>query len=303
MRMQSATLRKQREKYTGLLFMLPWIFGFLVFIAYPLIYSFWLSFTNYRLFGTDEFIGFGNYINMVSADSRFSDSVSVTLSYVFISVPLQLVFALSLALLLNRDLRGITLHRAIYYIPSLLGDSVAIAMMWRLIFGSAGLFNQILLGIGVDAVEGLSWYSDPRVNLFTLIALRVWQFGSPMIIFLAALKQIPLSLYESARIDGASAVTQFWKITLPFLTPVLLFNSVMQTNSAFKTFAPAFILSNGTGGRLNSLLFYTLEIYRVGFVEGRMGYASGLAWLLVLTIAAVSGLVFWSSKRWVYYNE
>jgi len=283
--------------------MLPWIFGFLVFIAYPLIYSFWLSFTNYRLFGTSDFIGFSNYINMISSDSRFSDAVSVTLRYVFISVPLQLIFALSLAMLLNRDLRGITLHRAIYYIPSLLGDSVAIAMMWRLIFGSEGLFNKILLSIGVEAVEGLSWYSDPSVNLLTLIALRVWQFGSPMIIFLAALKQIPISLYESARIDGARMISQFWRITLPFLTPVLLFNLVMQINSAFKTFAPAFILSNGTGGRLNSLLFYTLQIYRVGFVEGRMGYASGLAWLLVITIAAVSSIVFISSKKWVYYNE
>jgi len=303
--MNSTTFKPKRRKqyYTALLFMVPWIIGFLVFIGYPLVYSFWLSFTDFRLFRDPNFIGLRNYVNMFTVDSSFRDAVSVTLRYVFISVPFQLFFALLLALLLNRKIVGITIFRAIFYIPSLLGGSVAIAMLWRLVFGAEGLFNQVLLTLGVQAVEGLSWYSDPNVNLWTLIALRVWQFGSPMIIFLAALKQIPESLYESARIDGAGAVAQFRKITVPFLTPIILFNAVMQLNSAFQTFSPAFIISNGTGGRLNSLLFYTLHLYRVGFVESRMGYASGLAWLLVVTIGTVSFFVFWSSNRWVYYNE
>lgn len=295
--------KKRREYYTALLFMVPWILGFIIFTGYPLAYSLFLSFTKFNLFSTPEFVGFRNYINIFMKDKVFVKSVSVTVKYVIFSVPLQLVLALLLAILLNRKIIGIGLFRGIFYIPSLLGGCVAIAILWRIIFNSEGLFNQLLMAAGIDAVEGLSWYSNPKVNIWTLIALRIWQFGSPMIIFLASLKQIPSMLYESARIDGASMFTQFNKITLPFLSPIILFNLIMQMNSAFQTFSPAYIISGGTGGHLNSLLFYTLYLYRSGFIDSRMGYASSLAWILVLTISIISFLVFRSSNKWVFYNE
>lgn len=224
----------------------------------------------------------------------------VTIRYVFMGVPLQLMFALMIALLLNKGMKGLGFYRAMYYVPSLLGGSVAISVLWRQLFGGQGLVNQLLAVIGV---QGQNWIGSPDYALYTLIILVIWQFGSPMIIFLAGLKQIPTELYEASEMDGASKRIQFFKITLPMMSPIILFNLIMQIISAFQAFTPAYIVSNGSGGPLNSTMFYTLLLYRRGFTEFNMGFASAMAWFLLVAIATATGIVFATSKKWVFYQE
>jgi multiple sugar transport system permease protein len=224
----------------------------------------------------------------------------VTFLYVALAVPLKLAFALMVAMILNKGIRGLPLYRAMFYLPSLLGASVAIAVLWRRLFAGDGLLNQALLLFGI---HGPSWISNPDTSIYTLVALSVWQFGSPMIIFLAGLRQIPRDVYEAAEIDGAGRRQQFLRITLPLLTPVIFFNGVVQTIDAFKAFTPAFIISGGTGGPIDSTLFYTLYLYQEAFAYFRMGYASALAWILVVIIAAFTAFAFLSSRYWVHYND
>jgi multiple sugar transport system permease protein len=237
---------------------------------------------------------------MFTEDQRFRNALSVTFWYVALSVPLELIFALGIAMVLDKGLRGLTLYRALFYIPSLLGGSVAIAVLWRQIFGYDGLVNEGLALIGID---GPSWISNPHTSLYTLVILRVWQFGSPMIIFLAGLRQIPQELYEAAAIDGAGPFAKFFKITLPLLAPVVFFNLVLQTINAFKAFTPAFIVSAGTGGPIDSTLFYTLYLYQEAFGYFRMGYASAMAWVLLVVVGLFTGLAFLTSRFWVYYGD
>jgi len=201
---------------------------------------------------------------------------------------------------LNRGIAGLPFYRALFYLPSLLGASVAIAVLWRQLFAKDGLVNAAL---GLFGVQGPSWISDPNYSLYTLVLLSVWQFGSPMIIFLAGLRQIPTDVYEAASIDGANRTQRFFKITLPLLTPVVFFNGVVQTIEAFKAFTPAFIISEGTGGPIDSTLFYTLYLYQEGFAYFRMGYASALAWILLVIIACFTAFSFLTSRYWVHYNE
>jgi multiple sugar transport system permease protein len=188
----------------------------------------------------------------------------------------------------------------VFYLPSLLGGSVAIAILWRQIFGNEGLINQILSWFGI---EGAGWISDPRFALGTLIVLNVWTFGSPMIIFLAGLRQIPASLYEAAAIDGAGRIRQFRSITVPLLTPIIFFNLVLQIIYAFQSFTQAFVVSGGNGGPVDSTLFYTLYLYKEGFTNLNMGYASAMAWLLVVIVGGLTGLNFFLSKYWVFYDD
>lgn len=223
----------------------------------------------------------------------------VTLLYVCLSVPFKLGFALAIALVLNRGIAGLSVYRALFYLPSLLGASVAIATLWRQVFSGDGLLNRVLLAFGM---HGPSFISDPDYAIYTLVALSVWQFGSPMIIFLAGLRQIPQEIYEAASLDGARSWTRFWRITLPMLSPVLFFNIVVQTIDAFKAFTPAFIISSGTGGPINATLFYTLYLYQEAFGYFRMGYAAALAWLLVVAIVAATALAFMAGRRWVHYE-
>jgi multiple sugar transport system permease protein len=225
----------------------------------------------------------------------------VTIRYVVLSVPLKLAFALALAMLLDRGLRGLAFYRSVLYLPSLLGGSVAIAVLWKQIFGYDGLINTALYDL--FGIDGPSWISNPDYALETLVALRVWQFGSPMVIFLAGLRQIPTELYEAAAIDGANAWQKFWRVTLPLLAPVVFFNLVLQTIDAFKAFTPAFIISGGTGGPVDSTLFYTLYLYQEGFGYFRMGYASALAWVLVLIIGTFTAAAFMTSRYWVHYED
>jgi len=288
-----------KRNWAGYFFITPWLLGLILFTAIPIAASLYLSFTDYNLLQPPKNFGLQNYLGMLK-DSIYLASVGVTLKYVFIGVPLQLSMALGVALLLNRGLRGLEVYRAIYYIPSLLGGSVAIAVLWRQLFGGNGLVNGLLASIGI---KGMNWISDPRTALYTLIILAVWQFGSSMVIFLAGLKQIPMEYYESSRIDGAGIVRQFLSITFPILTPVIFFNLVMQTIGAFQAFTSAYIISDGSGGPLNSTNFYTLYLYQQGFNYFHMGYASAMAWVLLAAIAFVTALLFISSGRWVFYLE
>ncbi len=260
----------------------------------------YLSFTDFDLLTPANWIGTANYERMFTNDRYFAASMRVTMFFVLFSVPLKLAFALGIALLLNRGMRGLPLYRALFYLPSLLGASVAIAILWRTIFAKDGLVNDFL---SIFGIQGPSWISNPSTSLWTLIILSIWQFGSPMIIFLAGLRQIPQDMYEAASLDGANRWRQFWKITLPLLTPVVFFNAIIQTIEAFKSFTPAFIISGGSGGPINSTLFYTLYLYNEAFAFFRMGYASALAWFLLFLIACFTAFSFLTSKYWVHYDD
>jgi multiple sugar transport system permease protein len=220
--------------------------------------------------------------------------------YVLVSVPLVVAVALVIAAVLSGGRRGLAAYRTAYYLPSLLGGSVAVSIMWRQIFGDDGLVNRVLRLAGI---VGPSWISTPEYAIYTLILLHVWQFGSPMLIFLAGLKQIPRELLEAAAVDGAGPVRRFVKVTLPLLTPLIFFNLVLEIVNSFKAFTPAFIISGGSGGPADSTLFYTLYLYQEGFTNFRMGYASAMAWALLIVIAAATAGMFATSRYWVHYTD
>jgi multiple sugar transport system permease protein len=296
-----AVRRSLRRNAPAYLFLLPWLIGFFGLTLGPALASLYLSFTNYDLIRSPDWVGAANYVRIATDDPKFAASMQVTFIYVLLSVPLKLIFALLVALAFNRGLKGLPVYRAIFYLPSLLGSSVAIAVLWRQLFASDGLVNLVLWQ--AFGIEGPSWISNPDYSLYTLVVLAVWQFGSPMIIFLAGLRQIPTDMYEAAEIDGASKTRQFFRITLPLLTPVIFFNAVIQTIDAFKAFTPAFIISEGTGGPINSTLFYTLYLYQEAFGFLRMGYASALAWILVAIVALFTAFSFLSARYWVHYDD
>lgn len=286
-------------------FLLPWFIGFFVLTVYPMAMSLYLSFTNYNISQPDstQWIGLGNYIRMFTQDPKFYKSLQVTLIYVFVSVPLKLVFALLVALLMNQKIRFVGLYRAVYYIPTLLGGSVAIAVLWKKLFAKDGIINMLIssvFGISMNDLPG--WISNPKYALGTLILLAVWQFGSSMIIFLASLKQVPQDYYDAADIDGANKLQRFRYVTLPQLTPVILFNLIMQMISAFQAFTQAYIISGGKGDPVNSTLFYTLHLYNEGFYYREMGYASAMAWILLIIIAVFTIIIFKTSDSWVSYG-
>jgi len=279
------------------MFLAPWLIGFFGLTLIPMVASLYLSFTNYDIFSSPRWIGLQNYQTMLFNDGRYWKSVRSTFYYVFTAIPLRLAFALGIAMLLNTGFRLMGLYRAIFYVPSIIGGSVAVALMWRQIFGATGLLNQ---GLALLGLEGLNWLGNPRTGIWTLIVLAVWQFGSPMLIFLAGLKQIPQELYEAASIDGANGWRKFLRITLPLLSPVILFNLVMQIISGFMVFTQAFVVTNG--GPLDTTRFYSLYLYDQAFKNFRMGYASAMAWVLLLIIAFFTALAFRSSAMWVHYE-
>jgi len=316
---KSKVKRYLKKNSSAYIFLAPWLLGFFVLTVYPMIYSLWLGFTNYNFSqpNSTEWIGIGNYVKMfgplfgiseftasngelIRIDPYFIKALTVTLNYVFISVPLKLIAALFLAMLMNQKIRGVSIYRAIYYIPTLLGGSVAIAVLWRKLFEKDGLVNLFLGLLGF--VDLPSWITNPRYALGPLILLTVWQFGSSMIIFLAGLKQIPQEYYDAASVDGANPVRQFFSITIPLLSPVIFFNLVMQIIYAFQSFTQAYIIGGGRGGVLNSTLFYTLHLYIQGWTYREMGYASAMAWVLLLIIGGITFVVFKSSNLWLSYG-
>jgi multiple sugar transport system permease protein len=288
-----------RQGRAAHVFLIPWQLGLVLVTAVPLLASLYLAFTNYDILNPPQFTGLENFQRMLH-DDQFWASVKVTLLYVLISVPVQLGFALLLALILDRGLSGLAFYRSAFYLPSLLGTSVAVAILWREIFGDDGLINKALALVGI---HGESWLQNPNTALATLIVLNVWTFGSPMVIFLAGLRQIPEELYEAAKVDGANMWRQFTHVTAPLLTPIIFFNLILQTIGAFQTFTQAHVISGGTGGPANSTLFYTLYIYQQGFVSFDMGYASALAWVLMAAIAVITAIHFLLSKYWVFYGD
>ncbi|GIQ63808.1 sugar ABC transporter permease [Paenibacillus cisolokensis] len=288
------------HNFTAYLFLLPWLIGFFCLTLGPMLGSLYFSFTRYNLLSPPEWIGFSNFVNIFTEDPTFQNSISLTFQYVFLSVPLRLAFALLIAMMLNKGIRALGLYRTVYYIPSLLGGSVAIAIVWRQIFDGEGLVNKFL---GLIGIEGPSWISHPDYIIYTIVSLSVWQFGSAMVIFLAGLKQIPADLYEAAQVDGAGKVRQFFRITLPMLTPVLFFNLVMSIINSFQAFTPAYVIGDGRGGPLDATMFYTLYLYLKGFSFFDMGYASALAWIMLLIIGALTAVLFVTSKFWVFYGD
>lgn len=281
------------------LFLLPWFVGLVLITAGPMIASLYLSFTDYSLLQPPQWTGLENYTRLFD-DPRLLNALKVTFTYVFISVPLQLAAALALALVLDRGLRGLAIYRSIYYLPSLLGGSVAIALLWRQVFGADGLVNGFLSLFGI---QGEGWVSHPDYALGTLMILNIWTFGAPMIIFLAGLRQIPQMYYEAASIDGAGKWRQFRSVTIPLLTPIIFFNLVLQVINAFQSFTQAYVVSGGTGGPADSTMFYTLYLYQKGFASLDMGYASAMAWLLLAIVAGMTAVNFLASKYWVFYND
>jgi len=295
-------LKRQRSDKQAYLFLLPWFIGTISFFIIPMIYSLFISFTNYNM-AKMELIGLRNYIEMFTNDRRFLNACRVTLKYVLVAVPIRLLVSLGIAMLLKSDMKFLRLYRALYYIPSLLGGSVAISLLWSQVFGSKGIFNQLLAALGINGAGRISWVSNPNTSVYTLIVLLVWQFGSSMIVFLAGIKQVPKELYEASAIDGAGPVQAFARITLPMIMPIIQFNLIMEIINAFQAFTPAFIISNGKGGALDSMLFYTLYMYIKGFNQFQMGYSSAMAWVLLFAIAIVTSVVYVLSNRYANYER
>jgi multiple sugar transport system permease protein len=292
---------KWREGVAGYVFLSPFLLGLMGITAIPMLYSLYLSFTNYELLALEwDWIGFENYVDLFTSDPQFWHAVQVTVTFALVAVPLKLLAALGIAMLLNRERRGTGLFRGLFYLPSLLGGSVAIAIIWRAMFSGDGAFNNLLSFFGI---EGKPWVNDPDWALETLILLAIWQFGAPMVIFLAGLKQVPQELYEAAEVDGAGAWRRFRHITLPMLSPVIFFNLVLETINGFQGFTSAFVLSDGTGGPVDSTLMYTLQLYVKGFTEYKMAYASAMAWVFLLSIGLLTVLLFTTGRMWVHYAD
>ncbi|MDG5786913.1 sugar ABC transporter permease [Evansella sp. AB-P1] len=294
--------RKKRRRKNNLIavsFLSPWLLGFFGFVLGPMLYSLYLSFTSYSMLTAPSWVGLDNYIRIFTNDNLFWLSLRVTLLFVVVATPLRLAFALTVAIIMNTGHKGSGFYTLIYYVPSIIGGSVAIAVIWRQIWGRDGALNEILGWFGFEA--NYNWFSHPDFAIWVLIFLIVWQFGSPMVIFLAGLRQIPQELYEAASVDGANKIHKFFKITMPLITPVLFFNLIFQMINSFMTFTQAFLVTEG--GPINRTLFYALYLYREAFTNFRMGYASALAWILLIVIGTCTWLVFKSSKKWVYYES
>ncbi len=278
----------------GYIFSFPFLFGFFAFTLIPVLVSVYYSMTNYKLGQSPVFIGLENYKNLFS-DDRFLNSVKVTLIYVITSVPSKLIFALFIAYLLTQKHSGVTFYRSLYYVPSLIGGSIAVALVWKTIFSRKGLANTILASFGFPK---LSWLGEPHLAMGILVLMSVWQFGSSMIIFAAGLKEISPTYYEAAEIDGANKWQRFTAITLPCLSPIILYNLIMQTITAFMAFTQAFVITQG--GPNDSTNFYALYVYNHAFKWSNMGYASAMSWVMLALISIITFLLFKTSKFWVF---
>lgn len=284
------------DNAVGYVFAAPFILGFLAFTLIPMGMSLYYSFTNFNLRHDPVWIGLENYVRLFN-DARFINSILVTLRFVFVSVPLRLAFGLLVAYLLTRKAKGVSFYRALYYLPTLIGGSIAVAIVWRELFSRHGAINVMLQGLGM---EGVNWFGDPSMAMIPLITMSIWQFGSSMIIFAAGLKEIPGELYEAATVDGANKLQLFFKITLPCLSPVILYNLIMQTISAFMSFTQAFVITGG--GPNDATNFFALYVYNHAFNFFNMGYASAMSWVMVVIIGAVTALILKTSKFWIHQN-
>ena len=295
--------RKKTVNYWPYAMLAPWIIGFTLFKVYPIAVSFWNSLFEYTSFSMilgepPEFIGLANYIKIFTDDPTFNRSIVATLKYVLFGTPCVLIAAFVVAFVLNFKLKGVNFFRTAYYIPSILGGNVAVSILWTMLFNVNGPVNMVLGAFGAQPVN---WIKDPTFAVVTLIVLKTWQFGSTMLIFLSALQNVSASLYEAASLDGAGKTRQLFSITLPIITPMLLFNAVNVLVKAFQEFNSAYLITKG--GPNHSTYFLNVYIYDQAFIGGNYGYASALTWVLLAIIGILTALVFSSSKYWVYYND
>ncbi len=290
---------RRKEELQGFVFILPWIFGFIVFTAGPMLFSLYASFTNYDVTSRIDFIGVANYSRLFTLDQLFWTSIYNTVYYVLLSVPLNTVFGVLLAVLLNQGIPGMRVFRTVYYLPSVL-SGVAVYFLWmQLLSPSSGLINILL---GFVGIQGPAWLFDPDWTKPALILMNLWGVGGGMLLYLANLQGISPALYEAAQIDGASALQRFRTITIPMITPVIFFNLVTGLIGAFQVFQEAYVMSPDKGGPMNSLLFYNLYMWKQAFEQFNMGYAAAMAWLLFAVVMVITMLNLKLAKRWVYYE-
>lgn len=296
--MNAKQARRFKEYSLGYMFIMPWLAGFLAFMLWPFIYSFYLALTDYRFSADYSFVGLGNFAELFASDERFHKSLWVTTKLVLLAVPLKLAFSLGIAILLNKGISGLSFYRTVYYLPSIIGGSVAVAIMWVQIFGRGGLINVLLQPFGI---AGKDWIFNPDSALYTIVVLMVWQFGSTMLIFLAGLKQVPKEMYEAVSLDGAGRWQQFRHITLPFISPVIFFNLIMQTIQTFQTFTQGYVITKG--GPVDETLFLVIYIYQQAFSSLKMGYAQAISWVLLGMIGVATVIHFIASRYWVHYED
>lgn len=293
---KSKSIRKR--EYQGYLYILPWLLGFTILQLYPFIQSFYYSLTNYSIMASPKWVGIQNYVTLLTNDREFWNSFTVTWIYTLYTVPGKIIMALIIALLMNRNMKGINTLRTIYYIPSLFGGSVAICILWRLMFMDDGIINALLSAFGLPHVQ---WLGNTKTALPTICMLEIWQFGSSMVMLLAALKNVPQDLYEAAELDGAGAVAKFVHVTLPQISPIIFFNVIMQTINALQAFTNAFVITKG--GPLKSTYLLGMKLYQEAFSYYKMGYASAISWIIFGAIMVVTLLLFRFSSGVVYYSD
>ena len=291
-------LSKLEQGYMGFILILPWLIGFCIFKLYPFVSSLVYSFTDYDLFkGVQNVVGFQNYIDAFTKPKNVK-ALQVTFTYAFMTVPLKLIFALFIAYILNFKITGVGLFRTAYYVPSILGGSVAIAVLWKALFKNDGVINTILAMLGFESINFLA---DKNWALFIICLLRVWQFGSAMVLFLAALKGVPEDLYEAASIDGATKGRQFLSITIPLISPVIFYNLVTQLVQAFQEFNGPYIITNG--GPRNATTLISVIVYNTAFKDYKVGMSSAMAWVMFVIVMVLTVIAFVSQKKWVYYSD
>ena len=295
------TKRESREARAGWLFISPWLIGFLCLTGGPLLFSLYASFTNYNMTSRMDFIGLSNYIRMFTKDPVFWKSLGNTLYYVALAVPSSCICAIFLATLLNQTVKGTPLFRMLFYLPTVL-YGVAVYQLWmQLLAPQSGLINSVLRLVGI---EGPSWLSDPAWTKPSLVMMRVWALGTSMLLYLSSMNSVSKDLYEAADIDGASFLQKFRKITLPQISPIIFFDIITNMTGAFQVFQEALVMSkNGKGDPAGSLLFYNLHIYQEAFTHYDMGYASAMAWFLLLIVMTITVINLVASKYWVHTEE
>ncbi|HEY9575932.1 MAG TPA: sugar ABC transporter permease [Lachnospiraceae bacterium] len=287
------------ESTSGFVFSLPFTIGFVMFLLVPMLMSLYYSFCEYNILTPAKFTGLNNYIKIFTNDKTFLNSLKATFYFAFVSVPLKLIFALIVALILEKNSRMSGFYRAAYYLPSIIGGSVAVAVLWKRMFAVDGTINSLLQLMGIECHK--AWLGDTKTAIWTLIILTVWQFGSSMLVFLASLKQIPAELYEAAKVDGSGKINSFFKLTLPLLTPTIFFNLVMQMISGFLAFTQSLIITQGKP--MDTTLFYAVYMYQQSFQFGNAGYGAAMAWLMLIIIGLFTLVLFKTKKYWVYNAE
>lgn len=289
---------KRQETFWGYFFIMPFIIGLVVFTIIPFFSSLYLAFTEYNILTPPKWTGLQNFKRMFFEDKYFWTSFWVTFKFALIQVPIKLLVSLGVALILSKNSKAIPIYRAAFYIPSLMGGSVAVALTWKQLFAINGAVNKITAVFGMAPVK---WLANPNTALGVLIGLGVWQFGSSMLIFLAALKNVPQSYHEAAIVDGAGPVRRFFKIVLPMITPIFFFNLINQTIGAFQAFNSSYLITQGKP--LNTTLYYGVHLYNRAFTYYEMGYGSAMAWFMLLVIGIFTAMIFRSSSAWVYYES